>query len=309
MSWFNPPPFDEPIRYPRQMPKVKLRDKKGRFVRGGMPWNKGKHYHLKEPRKPRYHPDLSPSPELSYLLGALVGDGCICEVNYQITLGAIDKEFVEKTSSFLQKVMGRERPYPIFIRERKGSWRKLYIVNALSEEFYEYLKQGWSMHRDVIERCPEDFLMGLFDSEGGVYVNGRQKDVRLTNTNRELIFYTQELLKKLGISALIYEEIRNKYRTCYHLLIRRYEDIIKFAKRVGFTIKRKEEKLLVIVSEFQKRRSERQRFDQFVYNEYVLNHKSARKIAKEVGVDDETIRHHLIKLGVLGGEKDVEIMV
>lgn len=50
------------------------------------------------------HPDLSPSPELSYLIGVYVGDGSISKsgCDYTIALSAKDVEFVAKFTKIIR---------------------------------------------------------------------------------------------------------------------------------------------------------------------------------------------------------------
>jgi hypothetical protein len=246
-----------------------------------------------------YKPNLTPTPELSYLLGAIIGDGSICEVkgNYVTTLAATDREFVEKVASCIRKVVGRQDSYPIFQRETRR-WNTLYRINAHSKELYKWLKEGWVSHKDVIEQYPNDFLRGFFDAEGGVRISGKHKEVACANTNRELMIYIQTLLEKLGISSKFYIESREINKDCYRLKIRTYNAIWEFAKNVSFSIVRKKEKLLKIIQNFENKKEEKEKLKQLLYEKYWGEKKSIYQMAKELGINDDTIRMRMIALGI-----------
>jgi len=84
-------------------------------------------------------PDLSPSPDLSYLLGVYYGDGGSYryersdgwkEAYYQI-LGAKDKDFVRKFAECLSKILNRNQ---IPVSENDGVYRVV-VGNKMLHEF------------------------------------------------------------------------------------------------------------------------------------------------------------------------------
>jgi len=205
---------------------------------------------------------LTPSAELAYIIGALLGDGNLSARGYQIRLEAKDRDFVEKFSSCLTNVLNRDIPYPVWGPRSDG----LYYTSGGSRHLFEFLKQGW---KDdfvlVVERYPSDFLRGLFDSEGCVSLRRRFRNgqvffdrcITLSNTDVNLLVRTKNLLKKffdINSSICISSRPRH-YKVCYRLGIYRCIDILKYARFVGFSIQRKAQSLQRMVRTIMGRRA------------------------------------------------------
>jgi len=248
-------------------------------------------------KKPHYNPKLSPTEELAYLLGALTGDGRSYETDYQVGLKAIDKDFVEKTEKCLREVIGREKPYPIHKEERREGWKTCYVVTANCKVLFKWIDKGWRKHKKVIEEYPRHFLRGLFDADGGVYHKGKHKEVKFSNTDHKLARYAKKLLEKEGITPFLYRE-ENETKDCYRLMIRRNEDICKFAEVIGFSIKRKKEELNELVREIKERKRFYEERRKKIVRMYKEEKKSTYQIGKELGINDEAVRQWLIKSNV-----------
>ena len=202
-------------------------------------------------------PDLSPSKELAYIIGVVLGDGSIFvssgrgKKQYAIKLSARDKDFVEAFAKALEKVCRRKRPLPIRLLRRHGYWE----THIYSKRLYEFLNQPLEKLEHVIKAYPEDFLRGFFDSEGSVKLNitrrKRKKHVYVmitcANTNYKLLQFIADVLKYVGIKITgIYTAGRRKserHKQCYTLVIARSSEVKKFAIKIGFTIKRKRRRL------------------------------------------------------------------
>jgi len=199
---------------------------------------------------------LRPSEELAYVIGAIAGDGYVSnpqKYKYVIVLRVKDSEFVEEFARCIAKVLGREPPKP---RPEKNG--KL-VVRVSSKTLYELLKKPIYIDgiRQFIEHCINcicAFLKGFFDSEGGIYGNG---EIRVYNTDKSLLEYIKELLKMLGIKATgpklhtkagrpikdprtekTYFARKHLYRL--HICA---ESRLRFYQLIGFTIKRKQQRL------------------------------------------------------------------
>ncbi len=146
----------------------------------------------------------------------------------------------------------------------KPSFRKrhngFYIVEGYSKTLCELLVKPLDIEklRKYIEYNVEtitSFLRAFFDSEGTVEKNG---NIRVYNTDLRLLNYVKELLLKLKIQATgpylcvkrgapTYDRSVGKtYYTnkdTYYLYIRA-KSRRRFAKIVGFTVKRKMERLM-----------------------------------------------------------------
>lgn len=115
--------------------------------------------------------------ELAYILGVFLGDGCVCFSggNYYFSLNAIDEEFVRKTATYLEKVLGKKNA--VFLdkwgirRGRKPLWK----IVAYSKEFATWLNQTTHYKKkipSIIKKASKSlqrhFILGLMDSESYV---------------------------------------------------------------------------------------------------------------------------------------------
>jgi intein-encoded DNA endonuclease-like protein len=205
---------------------------------------------------------LEPSEELAYVIGVKVGDGYAYRRRRTIRgyndvwigLKAKDKEFVEEFARCLAKVLGRRQIRPRF-RDDVGK----YVVKVRSQTLYELLRKPVDLKRlkkyiEHCERCVAAFIRGFADSEGSVRKDG---SVTIYNTDLRLLTYVKDLLRRLSIESTgpilstrrgtVTQDPRTgrKYprkKDCYHIYIRT-SSYTNFYKYIGFTIKRKQQRL------------------------------------------------------------------
>ncbi len=210
-------------------------------------WVKGSHTPFRKTRLLR----LKPSPELSYIIGVYFGDGYIKfnEKHYHYIFGlkAVDKDFVETVIDALRKI-GFD---PKIRYERDSTRSDRWAVEVKSKHLYQFLSQEDEKLFKIAEKYPEDFLRGLFDSDGG-FSSGR---VFLTNSDKNLLNFVSRLLTKMGIEHRIVLKTRKgeivkcrgiPYKAnvdIYDIVIGKKFSILKFYKKINFSIKRKREKL------------------------------------------------------------------
>jgi intein-encoded DNA endonuclease-like protein len=206
---------------------------------------------------------LKPSEDLAHVIGMCLGDGSAWEVRraykgYReaaISLAAKDKEFVEESAIHVARVLGC-RPPKVYFDARKGNYR--FMIE--SRTLYELLKKPIDIkklrklrkHIEHCRKCIAACLRAFFDSEGSVRDDGV---ITVVNSNYHVLKYIQYLLRKFGITAkgpdlvhrrgsLIYIKGRKhrRRRNVYRVYIRP-RDALKFHKHIGFTIKRKQQRL------------------------------------------------------------------
>lgn len=215
-----------------------------------------------------------PSQELAYLIGVKFGDADLRLKRQHserggrtVRLRAKDRDFVSKFASITAKLLKRNKPYKI------GFWDGQYRASAYSCQLYEFLNKPLKDLESFVEAFPQEFLRGLFDSEGSpkVSVVNWKKwkwltlNVSMTNTNLELLIYTQRLLEKyFNIKSSIKpshkkgsafkKDEKRSFRTknAYELVIYRINDNRLFCSKIGFSIFRKQQKLLDAVRIFEK---------------------------------------------------------
>lgn len=188
--------------------------------------------------------DLSPSSELSYVIGAMLGDGWLnrCKKNHYVCLTAKDEEFVKHFAHCMTIILGSECRVWI---DKNG----FYNARSTSKMLFEYL-QGKNIDNfiDIISERPTDFIRGFFDAEGNVRIrNGKKKgsEITLTNTNFHYLEVIKYILSSiLSISSTITLQKREHpgWKDCYKLSIRANSQK-RFAKEIGSTIARKQERL------------------------------------------------------------------
>ena len=182
------------------------------------------------------HVNLNPSPELAYVLGVIVGDGCVGEytkkwggeekIHYEIKLGVVDYKFAKRFASALRKIglhpnLWKDKK----VRKGRENEQKLWHVVAYSKTFVRFflsLKSDWDEFEKFVRKCPkgkEMFLRGFYESEGhhGVYVYRNKKgirrvrDLRITNTNPNLIKITIAFLRELAFHPYTTTEKRSQF--------------------------------------------------------------------------------------------------
>jgi intein-encoded DNA endonuclease-like protein len=199
-----------------------------------------------------------PSKELMYFIGAMLSDGCLYfdgNTHYLLQLATKDKEFAEKFARCLTKILRKEKTYKIFWNEN----RKLWIVEGYSILLYEFLNRPLEELKPYIEYSEEtvaSFLRAMFDGDG--FMHKSQRILMLHNTNKELLIYAKYLLKKyFGIEAtgphlakrkgsIIHSPNGKIYKISqdYYYIYIRAKSLPTFYKYIGFTIKRKQRRLI-----------------------------------------------------------------
>ena len=196
------------------------------------------------------HPNIVPLnivPELGYVVGVLLSD---CTTKGEILLRVRDRDFAEEFAKALKEVT-RKR-YKVRIDEG-------YFAVRLHGSALRYIVRS-GLWRVIAYLYPREFLQGLFDGDGGVVIGARNNIFRvrvtLTNSNKEVIILVKHLLEEnFGIRCTLRLHQRRGERDkilgieytlkkdCWELKIRRKGDVFKFHEKVGFRIKRRQQKL------------------------------------------------------------------
>lgn len=207
-----------------------------------------------------------PSSELSYIIGVVQGDGDLnlCSPlsersGRRIRLRSKDKDFVEKFALSTTKLLEKKKPYKVTVNGGQ------YVSCAYSYYLFEFLKKPLEELKPFIEAHPIEFIKGMIDSEGSVQVNiwcwknweNLTIKIVLANTNLELLLYLKELLKKYcniesniklshkkGSKFKCNDNTFTRKKNAYDLVIGKINDVKLFASLIGFSINRKQEKLL-----------------------------------------------------------------
>ncbi|MEM2928905.1 MAG: LAGLIDADG family homing endonuclease [Nitrososphaerota archaeon] len=201
--------------------------------------------------------DEKPSSELAYVIGTILSDGykCFDDKYYRFYLNVKDKEFAEEFGKCLAKVLGRKEPYKPFWNEEQKQWR----IIGCGVLLYRFLDRPLEELKPYIEYSKDTasaFLRALFDGEGSMHKYRRE--LYLYNTDIKLLNYTKHLLKqhfninttgpnlavKSGkVTHFPNGKIIKTTKNCYYLYVHA-NSLLNFYKYIGFTIKRKQQRLI-----------------------------------------------------------------
>jgi intein-encoded DNA endonuclease-like protein len=212
-------------------------------------------YYLKKYGIPRritkiIEPSLTPSHELAYILGVLLGDGFLFKRKYdnkkrkkkgyayEVRLAVIDRVFAEEFAEGLRKIGLNPK---IYYQKRtpnesvfsyKHNVKNRWLVIAISKKFYEFFKSlSMDNLQDITIGFESSFLKGFYESEGGVYSVSRGVKLIISNTDKELATFVNELINRLGFKTSLYErpyEWNNEERKIYYIYLGRRNQIQEF---------------------------------------------------------------------------------
>jgi intein-encoded DNA endonuclease-like protein len=206
---------------------------------------------------------LEPSEDLAYVIGVVCGDGYVGTTRRdrkgykqaRIHLRAKDKEFVEEFAIRIGRVLNRPPHKPKILR---STGRYYYYTQVKSKTLYELLKKPVDLERlrkyiEHCDKCSAAFLRGFFDAEGGVLKDG---SIYVVNSDYRLLKYVQSLLGRFKIAttdpnflhqrgSIIHMNERQyiRRRDVYYIYVKQSCNM-RFYKHIGFTIKRKQERLV-----------------------------------------------------------------
>jgi len=155
----------------------------------------------------KQYPNLEPSPNLSYILGVIDGDGSVNGVD-RIELGTKDYEFAKEFETALKAIglRANTRNNDRWNKSLKRQQRiqKCYASSAVFVDWYRSLLR--EQKEEIVQQFPEEYLKGMFESEGTytIVTNGGVH-VHFSNTDYESLLMVQRLLALLGYDSNIYE--------------------------------------------------------------------------------------------------------
>lgn len=217
--------------------------------------------------KGRYNPlrrcgRINDCPELGYVIAAWLGDGSLAidnkEFKHIVKLNSKDIEFVQEWGKSLAKVTGIPNPYKPKWDKYNKRW-EISVSNIILWMILTIAKENPWLVYSILEKYPESACRGWFDAEGGVNISG--KKIMGTNTDIQQIILFQRLLQKLSINSKYRSrsdegtefvspysgKLCRRKRTNYDLVIQSKIDHLKFAQMVGFTIPRKQTRLMELL--------------------------------------------------------------
>lgn len=212
-------------------------------------------------------PNLKPNPNLAYMLGCLFSDGSVNiskrktgRINYSIEMRVRDIDFINEFQNVVSKVLGK--PKTKIVHYKDGLLKCQYQ----DKNMVLFLKKATiTQLLPFIIKYPKKFIRGLFDGDGYTVITTNKRyglfySLAFLTSNKEISDLTINLLSRLGYSPKL-QKIKNYFpsklknghiirgkiplfRVCLH----RKSDTEKFANEIGFSIDRKQNKLLDAIS-------------------------------------------------------------
>lgn len=169
--------------------------------------------------------NLSPSINLAYILGAVLGDGSVFRTakgTYLVQLGNIrSEEFALSFAAALSAIGLSPWIYP----HKNEYANTVYTVRACSKRFLEWYEKLTLKDFEHLLNSDElclAFIRGFYESEGSCSVTRYHYNMRIYNSNRDLLALVQRLLWKMGFRSVIYGPYFNKKskKGLFHLIVR-----------------------------------------------------------------------------------------
>lgn len=183
-----------------------------------------------------------PSPDLSYLIGVLLGDGYVYVTQQRggIQLNAKEPKFIESVKMTMERldfhVLG---PYESINTQFKEP-KKILRISASSRQFAIWFKQlTLSQIKEIVRLYSIDFLRGFYESEGsrGWYKSGngyRFLSVSVSNKREDILSMFAEFVGELGLRTSI---SRRKDGCCVLYVLGKPQDKLSFLQQINPSIK------------------------------------------------------------------------
>ncbi|MDC1205389.1 ATP-dependent zinc metalloprotease FtsH [Candidatus Pacebacteria bacterium] len=187
-----------------------------------------------------------PDSEAAYLLGLLVGDGCLT-IKDRIILTVADSDILEHVQQIAKNYLNEafvkvtSRPYDYEIRSIAA---KTIVRSWGVEETYARHKRVPEWIRFAPKEYVAAFLRGLFDADGSVERSG---SVSLSSASESLIKEVHVMLLNMGVVARRYQR-KKKYNNSLQYYLAVYGDFVElFQEEVGFLTEKKRNRLSAVV--------------------------------------------------------------
>lgn len=188
-----------------------------------------------------------PHPDVAYLLGVLVGDGCLT-IKDRICLSTADPEILNQVQDILSRF------YDVQLTKQSGGKYdyELQSIKVKKILLGFGLQEVYARHKAVpewVRLAPREyvvaFLRGLFDTDGSVEKKGA---IQLSSASSVLIHEVSYTLLNLGIVNKMYAR-KKKYNKQNQYYITVYGDFLsRFNDYIGFSVARKHERLSLLAS-------------------------------------------------------------
>jgi intein-encoded DNA endonuclease-like protein len=180
-------------------------------------------------------------PDKAYILGVLCGDACLMDRFVRLEIRH-DEDFIAKFTRCFDEVYGLKYKYGYYVPKKTfvAQINSTLIAQDLAR-YGNFRTRNWEVPEEIMagnnEKCVGMFLRGFYDSEGS---SSSRSSITCSSVNERGLKQVKELLRMLGIESTLRPQQKGRYFVLY---IFRKERFKLFREKVGFTIKRKLDKL------------------------------------------------------------------
>jgi len=204
--------------------------------------------------------------DFAYCLGVYYGDGWHTKTarNYMVCLASVDKDFTDCYKKCFERWSGLKLlEYVRYYPYGKG---KIYYVQKGSNDLKYFINFDLKRLYDSPNSVKSSFLKGFVDSEGHMSFDKKssRRLIAISNNDFKLIRLVQRLLKSLGIETRRYlKRVKGEQRhyngvdftvnkNQYSVRISTKSNLERFNELIGFSIKRKQNKLDMALTSYAK---------------------------------------------------------
>ena len=131
---------------------------------------------------------FEPSPALSYVLGVVLGDGCVYRLakgNYSIRLSVCDKVFAERFSESVS-LLGFKPCKMIRTQSKHEGWRDRWLSYFYSDAFGNwYAAMTLDKRIELGMKHPDAFVRGFYEAEGTIVRHHGRLEITMSDTHAD----------------------------------------------------------------------------------------------------------------------------
>jgi intein-encoded DNA endonuclease-like protein len=241
--------------------------------------------------------------ERAYILGVIgPGDGYIGDARYEIGLSVIDKDFADFFQYCLESTF-RLKTSRILEAPHALSKNYFYRVSLYSKKVCEYLRKTYNIDfkednwrvPNQIKNSDKDligvYLKGFADSQGSV----GKRDLSMSSGNFIGLKEIKLLFDTFQIRSTFYQD-----KDCFKIAIYGRKSLEIFNEKIGFSLKRKADKLNRLLSSYKRNTIPRRVLDEKMPEiiKYLNEGNYKTNAARIFGVHRLTIARRLKVMGV-----------
>lgn len=182
--------------------------------------------------------DIRLTKDWAYVLGTLCGDGSIRREDMELSV--IDKEFAQTFKQALERITGSR--IKMKYSTHKKQYRVIYhykpLCDYMLERYGSFKTKEWKIPKEIlmtkksIQKC---FIQAMIDSEGCCQIKKNNVNISITSTNLPQLRKLKKMIEEFEIKPYI---IAYPHRA--DIYISDKENLKRFKREFGFTIKRKQ---------------------------------------------------------------------